>query len=588
MIRVLVRILSTAVLIGLCMLAAACGGDDGDGDAATDAQQGAADEPKRGGKLTQLGATDVDKLDSGYTYYAAGLQVMAAIARGLYYFEPGEETEATPDLAASDPLISDDNKTVTIKLREGVRFSPPVDREVQAKDVKYALERIFSANVGGQYTAYYADLVGTPAAPTKGVKPIEGIEVSAEDQYTIVFRLREPTGPSFAAALSMPATAPVPEEYAKAFDAESPSTYNTHFVATGPYMVRNDASGELVGYQPGKSIELVRNPNWSAATDFRPAYLDEVLLRTNASEATVAGRQVLEGQGLALDADPPASILRRAVQRYEDQLITLPSGGVRYLPINTTIKPFDDVDVRRAVVAGFDRDAARKARGGEFVGPIANHFLPPGIGGHEEAGGLEGFGFDFLENPRGDAALAAEYMKKAGYRSGAYDGEEEFLMVGANVDPGKAQAEVARAQLEELGFKIRLRTLPQDAVYTEWCQAPAKKVAFCASAGWFKDFPDPQGILQPIFKGSEINLDGANNNVSQLDVPEIDEAMTRAAGLAGQERFEAWAEVDRMITDVAAAVPLLWDATNLIHSEDVAGVGNAMFNSIDFSYTSLK
>ena len=75
-------------------------------------------------------------------------------------------------------------------------------------------------------------------------------------------------------------------------------------------------------------------------------------------------------------------------------------------------------------------------------------------------------------------------------------------MVAANVDPGKAQAEVAKAQLEKLGFKIRLRTVPQDAVYTEWCQQPAKKVAVCGGAGWVKDYNDPQSMLEPMFKGS--------------------------------------------------------------------------------------
>ena len=102
-------------------------------------------------------------------------------------------------------------------------------------------------------------------------------------------------------------------------------------------------------------------------------------------------------------------------------------------------------------------------------------------------------------------AVAEKYMKEAGYSSGKYDGTDELLMVGANVDPGKAQAEVAKAQLEKLGFKVRLRTVPQDAVYTEWCQQPAKKVAVCGSGGWFKDFNDPQSMLEPTFKGSNIS-----------------------------------------------------------------------------------
>ncbi len=70
-------------------------------------------------------------------------------------------------------------------------------------------------------------------------------------------------------------------------------------------------------------------------------------------------------------------------------------------------------------------------------------------------------------------------MKAAGFASGKYEGDTKVFMVTANVDPGKAQAEVAKAQLEKLGFKVTLRTVPQDAVYTEWCQVPTKKVNVC-------------------------------------------------------------------------------------------------------------
>ena len=70
-----------------------------------------------------------------------------------------------------------------------------------------------------------------------------------------------------------------------------------------------------------------------------------------------------------------------------------------------------------AITAAFDRDAASKARGGEFVGPIATHFIPPGIKGFEEAGGEKGPGFDFLAEPQGDMAVAEKYMKdRPGFR----------------------------------------------------------------------------------------------------------------------------------------------------------------------------
>ena len=62
----------------------------------------------------------------------------------------------------------------------------------------------------------------------------------------------------------MPITIPVPQEYAEKFDKKSPSTYDQYTVFTGPYMVRNNADGKVVGRDPGKLIELVRNPNWDA------------------------------------------------------------------------------------------------------------------------------------------------------------------------------------------------------------------------------------------------------------------------------------------------------------------------------------
>jgi peptide/nickel transport system substrate-binding protein len=179
-------------------------------------------------------------------------------------------------------------------------------------------------------------------------------------------------------------------------------------------------------------------------------------------------------------------------------------------------------------------------------------------------------------------------MKAGGFASGKYTGSDELLMVTANVDPGKAQAEVAKAQLEKLGFKIRLRTVPQDAVYTEWCQQPAKKVAICGSAGWFKDYNDPQSMLEPTFKGSNISKEGGNNNLAQLNNPKIDKAMDDAALLEGDQRNQAWGEIDKMITEQAPAVPFIWDNTNLIHAKNVNAVGNAYMNSYDFAFSSIK
>jgi peptide/nickel transport system substrate-binding protein len=567
---------------------AACG-DDGD-SGSSDGKSSAPTkvdipEGKSGGTLKVSGASDVDYVDPGHTYYTTGYQLAFAIGRPLYSFKPGEDTP-TPDVADGDPEISADKKEITVKLKKGIKFAPPVNREVTSKDIKYAIERAFSANVGGQYTFFFEAIEGAPEKPTKGVQPISGL--TTPDDSTLVIKLTQASAAPVAAALVMPITIPVPEEYAKPFDEKNPSTYNTHVVASGAYMIKNDAKGNLTGYKQAKSISLVRNPNWDKATDYKPAYLDGVEWTTNDANASVSAQQVLKGSHQALEANAPSAELKLAVQRYKGQYQTVPAGGFRWFPLNTTIKPLDDLNVRKAILAAFDRTAAIKARGGKFVGIPGTHFIPPGIPGFEQAGGNNGPGVDFLANPRGDMAVAEKYMKAAGYASGKYDGNENLLMVTANVDPGKAQAQVAKAQLEKLGFKVTLRTVPQDAVYTEWCQQPKKKVAICGSAGWFKDFNDPQSMLEPTFKGSTIALDGGNNNLAQLKDPKIDAAMNKATLLTGEERYKAWADIDKMIVEQAPAVPFVWDNTTILFSKDVNPVVNGYYTDIDLSFVSFK
>jgi peptide/nickel transport system substrate-binding protein len=587
------RFLLAGMLAVLAFVVAACGGSDNSSSSSKtsggDNSQAATAKATKGGKLTMLAASDVDFVDPGHTYYTFGEMVTLATNRPLYSFKPEDANKPVPDLADGEAQISSDKKTVTIKIKKGIKYAPPVNREVTSKDVKYAIERFFSANVGGQYPGYFQVIEGAPTKPTTGVKPISGI--TTPDDQTIVFKLQQPTAVSFVAALVMPVTVPVPEEYAKKYDAKSQSTYNTHVAFTGPYMIDNDSSGSLTGYKPGKSISIKRNPNWVASTDYRPAYVDSIFIRTNASDANVSARQVIDGNSMLLDTNPPSNILADLVTNVHDQYLSVPSGGYRYFPMDTEVKPFDNINVRKAVMAGFSREAARTARGGKYVGDIATHWLPPDFPGFKESGGLQGFpDIDYFnaKNTAGDMNVAAKYFKMAGYKSGKYEGDEQLLMVGANADPGKAQAEVAKNQLEKMGFKVRLRLVPQDAVYTDWCQVPSKKVAMCGGAGWFKDFADPQSMLEPVFKGSLINRSSGNINYSMLNDPKVDAAMNKAALAEGEDRLKQWAGVDKMIIQDAAGIPFIWDKTTLVRSKNVNGVANPYIALWDLSYTSIK
>src|SRR4051795_10516091 len=340
------------VLLALTLGVAACGGDDSGGGSESGTNQGTPAEGKQGGKLTELWTDDTDNIDPGITYYQIGFQINAATQKSLYNYKPDDAVNQVPDLAESDPQISEDGKTVTVKIKSGVKFSPPVNREVTSKDVKYAIERGFFNTVNNGYAgAYYGDLEGAKVGAKPGAK-IKGI--TTPDNTTIEFHLTKGVGGVLAGALALPLSAPVPEEYAAKFDKQNPSSYGQHQVATGPYMIQNDASGKTIGYEAGRRIHLVRNPNWDKSLDFKPAYVDEIDNLEGNDDTGVASRQILTGKSMINgDFSVPPEQLKQASQQYKDQLQLVPSGGGRWISMNMKQKPFDDINVRKAVIAGF-------------------------------------------------------------------------------------------------------------------------------------------------------------------------------------------------------------------------------------------
>jgi peptide/nickel transport system substrate-binding protein len=586
--RRVVPALAAAFVLAL----AGCGGDDDNGGSEQPAQSNnaAPKEAKKGGDLTVLYAGDVDFIDPGITYYQYGFLVAYATQRPLYSFKPDDAKNPEPDLAEGPPEISNGGKTLTIKIRTGVKFSPPVNREVTSKDVKYAIERAFTKTVNGPYVgAYMSDIDGVKAFQDGKATEISGI--TTPDDQTIVFKMSRPRAAIVAGALALPVSAPVPKEYAEKFDkAKGATKYGNNAVFTGPYMIENDKSGKLTGYTPGNVIKLVRNPNWDASTDYKPAYLDSITIKEG-SDPQVGSRQILEGSKmLSGDFQLPAQILASTSRGdQKDQLVlTPPTGRFRYIALNNKVKPFDDINVRKALSAAFDRDALRKSFGGPLVGDIPTHWIPPGQPGFEEAGGEKGPGVDFLAKPEGDLNLAMEYMKKAGYSSGKYDGGKTFTGVSDNATQQKQVSETAVAQFAKLGFKVDMKYVTRDSMYTKYCQVTANQPDVCPSVGWLKDFADPETLLGPVFNGKNI-LPQGNSNFAQLDDPKVNEIMDNAEVVNDPaERNKAWGEADKAVTEAAPSIPWLWDKQPLLEAKDVNGVINQANAAWDMTFTSIK
>jgi peptide/nickel transport system substrate-binding protein len=532
----------------------------------------------RGGTLNVLDESDFEHLDPGVSYYALDYTVIYATQSPLYMFKPNTETEASPLMASAQPEISNSGKTITIHLREGVRFSPPVNREVTSEDVAYAIERGANPNVANPYFhSYFEAIEGAPKAEGG---PIKGIETP--NKHEIVFHLTEPKAAIVVDALSLPLSAPVPKEYAEKFDKSKPSSYYEYEVATGPYMLKNNKEGKVldVGYTPGKSATLVRNPNWSASSDpVRPACLNEIDIKIGGTNA-VLGRETLEGSHVVLNTPPAQSTVKEAAEKYKEQLEISPGAGDHYIGVNNKVGPFKNINLRKALWAALDRKAMDRARGGELVSNVATHFIYPGIPGPK---------VDYNEHPEGDMAVAEKYIKLAGYPSGKYTGGETVTIVGAKGSPAEQDAEIVNSTLKSLGFSTKF-TLDEDAtMYVKYCNVPKEEITVCPSVGWIADFADPQAALNVTFNGKFINAT-SNVNWGQTNLPKLNAAMTAAELIVGKEaRAKAWAKIDEEIVEDAAAIPFDWDKEPNIEGKGVNGVG-ALWDEGEWEYawTSLK
>ena len=402
---------------------------------------------KRGGTLTVYTSSDFEHLDPGESYFTLDYAVIYATQRPLFTYPANSSTQLVPDLATAIPTaanggIGDGGRTVTVHIEHGVHFSPPVNREVTSADVAYAMERAANPNVGSAYfSGYFGSGSPTPlvGADNPGYKggPIPGIQTP--NRYTIVFHMTKPGATFLIQALSMPITVPVPPEFAGPMDKHAPTTYGTNAEAfTGPYMLESNLKTGVfagLGYQPGKSATLVRNPNWNPDTYtslYRPpAYLNRININIGGN-TTVIGQQVLDGSDAVQLDLPTHDIIENAYRSHPSQITFTPGSGIYYFGLNNALGPFRNEDLRKAVWAAVDRAGIARIVGGALVAQPMTHFIYPGTNGFAQSGGYAGPQTDFNRSATGNMAVATKYMKLAGYPSGRYTGGATLQIVGAS------------------------------------------------------------------------------------------------------------------------------------------------------------
>jgi len=324
-----------------------------------------------------------------------------------------------PDLATNTGVITNGGKTYTFKLKDGIKFGPPLNRAITSKDILFAFQRIGTTSVGAQYGFYYDAIKGMAAFKSGKSKVISGIKTP--DLKTISFTLTKPTG-DFRYRLSMPAAGPQPQEVAGCFT--KPNEYGRYVISSGPYMIAGSdklnasscdtikAAGGLSGWDGDKVLDLVRNPAYEKSSDSpkaRENLPDQFTFTVNSNVDDIYAK-VARGDIEEEVAGETPSVLRE----YKDssQLHTNDGDRTWYLTMNLTQAPFDDVHVRRAVNFVVNRQALRKAWGGESAGQVATHIAPDAV----LANKLKGYA-PYGKDGTGDLAKAKREMKLSKYDS---------------------------------------------------------------------------------------------------------------------------------------------------------------------------
>ena len=164
----------------------------------------------------------------------------------------------SPTSPRSEPEISDDGKTITFTISEGVRYSPPVDREVRPPT---SSTRSSGAPARRRQRLHRRRIWATSRASPRREKAVEKDPTGgARDQRDQGARRphaghrARPSRPrgrcSVALAAARRAGAGGVREGVRR--REPLDLRRARWSATGPYMIENDAEGELTGYKPGQ------------------------------------------------------------------------------------------------------------------------------------------------------------------------------------------------------------------------------------------------------------------------------------------------------------------------------------------------
>lgn len=460
---------------------------------------GCARAPHQPGVLHLAQESDASTLDPARSYDTTSIQFVRLMYRGLVDYD--QKANIYNEVAQSRE-VSKDGKTYTFILRKGVRFFDGTP--VTAKDFRYALERVLDPATASDGLSLYTMIDGAEEwskdrEGPKKLQHVRGIEVDGDDK--LVFHLNRADA-TFLNYLALPFAYAVPQAWVEKLTAQGKSL-SENPNGCGPY--------KLTQWVHDGWLRLDKNPDY-----FRPELPKAQRIEAQFGISSTLQIMLFEQGSIDIlpitDAFPPDFLRLTRDPKWSGDVLHAPMMDVRYLCLNTEIKPFTDVRVRRAMnyainrdrIVGFLTGRATKARGA----------LPPGMPAFNP--NLQQYAYD------PDKARAL--LKEAGYKD---DPGNPIPLLYATTEPWYAKAaQSIQADLKNVGMSVSLKAMR----YSELkAKAGTRGTTPLSINGWLQDFPDPANFLDVLFNKKSITNTSSVNRAFYSN-PEVN-ALLDAAGV---------------------------------------------------------
>lgn len=470
---------------------------------------------------------DASTLDPHRTTDSATESINKNLYNNLVRFDA--DMQIVPDLA-THWTVSEDGRTWTFYLREGVRFHDGTALDAEA--AKRSFERLLDPANAFPRASLHADIVAVEVVGPHAVSVTTERPAGA-----LLARMAHPS----AAIVSMAAV----ERWGDAF--------GQHPVGSGPF--------KFDSWTPGEEIVLVRNDDY-----FRGAPVISHVTYRVVPEESVRTLMLQAGEvDVAVGIPPDQLPLLQRMRNVE--IKQTPSTMMMYMAMNGQKKPFDDVRVRQAM-----NYAVNKEEIVEFLlsdlADVADSPLSPVIWGYASTGVYE-------YNPERAKQLLAEAGYPNGFSMSLWTPVGRYLQ-----DLGTA--EVVQAQLAEVGIDVRVETWEFGAYIEEIKKAQFDMVLL----GWSPSTGDADWGLFPVFHSTQWP---PMSNRALYGNPDVDALLIAAQTEPDQhKRRELYRELQQIIFDDAPWI-FLWSARQIVaHRSGLEGMEIIPVEHILFENASFK